>query len=293
MSPILIQKILSAALIIHLQFISTNILSNEIDQKSLINLLNANPVEDYPRETIESKDGILFCSGNSEMAKTNNRAAGLILKENYNEAAQILVEGLKNAPLFFPFRYNLGICYLYMNELKGALLQFNKVKDIIPEYSKTYLRIGYIYQRWDLDSEAVIAFRDALKRNVKELSSYIEIGNIYYKRNQLEMAKKYYESSLKINHRYPDGLLGMAKILFKREKYIQAINSIKAINISGEYDKALHYYYGEAAFKLRDYKTASEEYAKLLKFSNDRFFMTNSKSLIEHKLNLSIRFNEK
>jgi len=274
-------------------FIQLILPAQEPDLKDLIKLLHSNPVEENPSEKIELKSGVIFCTGKSPVALLNNKAAELMLKEKYSEAKELLMEGLTHASLFFPFRYNLGECCLFLDDLRGALLHFNKAKDIVPEYSKTFLRIGYIYQRWDMDSDAVMAFREALKRNVKELGSYILIGDIYFKRNQLEMAKKYYEATLKIQHRYPDGLLGQAKILFKEEKYFQSMLVIKSIKTDREYDKSLHYYYAEAAFKLRDYAVAAREYSKLLEFKNDRFFLTNSRSLIEHKLNLSIRFSEK
>lgn len=261
--------------------------------RELLKLLHANPVEEIPLERINMKSGVLFCTGDSPAARLNNKAAELMMNEKYPEARELLLEGLGHAALFFPFRYNLGECSLFLDDLRGALLHFNKAKLIVPEYSKTYLRIGYIYQRWDMDSEAVLSFREALRRNIKELSSYILIGDIYFKRNQLEMAKKYYEATLKIQPRYPDGLLGQAKILFREEKFIQSINVIKSIKTDGDYDKALHYYFAEASFRLRDYGTAAREFARLLEFRNDRFFLTNSRSLIEHKLNMSNRFTEK
>ena len=106
------------------------------------------------------------------------------------------------------------------------------------------------------------------------------------------MAKKYYDATLNLNHRFPNGLLGRAKIYFKREKYIQAIVLIRTINLREEYDKSLHYYYAEASYKVQDYKTAAREYKTLLGFKTDKFFLEFPPSLIKHKLKLSSRFAE-
>lgn len=171
-----------------------------------------------------------------------------------------------------------------------ALLHFTKALYLLPEYSKTYLQIGYIYDKRGVDKEAMNYFRQAIKRNPKELAAIIMMGNNYYKRNQVNMAEKFYRRSLEINPRFPDGLLGMAKIHFYRGEYFRAVIQIKSINTAGDYDKALHFYYAESAFKLKDYQTAYEQYEKLLTFRNDRFFLENSVSLIRHKMDLSKRF---
>jgi tetratricopeptide (TPR) repeat protein len=264
--------------------------SAEYDIHDLIHLLQESPVEKTPKGYIESRDGILFLSGESMAAKVNNKAADLMKKGDYAEAEKILTGALKKDALFFPFRFNIGICYLYLNNLKMSLINFTKAQQVFPEYSRTYLRIGYIYQRWKMESKAISSFREALKRNRKELDTFILIGDIYFQRNQLELAKKYYETSLTIDPRFPNGLLGLAKVLYKKGKFIQSIVQLKTVKTDGKYDKALHFYYAEASFKLRDYKKAAEEYGKLLQFKNDKFFLTYSKELIKHKFDLSKRF---
>lgn len=277
-------------ILIFLVLFSFPAFSAEFDIHDLIRLLQESPEEKVPKEYIEARDGILFLTGESKAAKANNRAAELMKKGDFTEAEKILTEALKHDALFFPFRFNLGICCLHLNKLKISLINFTKARHVFPEYSRTYIRIGYIYQRWNMESKAISSFREALRRNRKELDTFILIGDIYFQRNQLELAKKYYETSLTINNRFPNGLLGLAKVLFKKGKFIQCIVQLKTVNTDNEYDKALHFYYAEASFKLRDYKRAAKEYEKLLQFKNDKFFLTYSKELIKHKLNISKRF---
>ncbi len=246
--------------------------------------------ETWPSEEIYLKDKAVFCTGTGKAARVNNRAAELILKGEYRKAEKILDAALKERSLFFPFRYNLGVCHLYHNELKLSHLHFTKARQAIPVYWISYMQLGYIYERWNRDAEAVESFRQALRLNKRDINIYVRIGDIFFKRNQLEMARKYYDASLKLEHRYPNGLLGLAKIDFRRGKYLRAINRLKTINTRRPYDRALHYYYGEAAFKLRDYKKAAEQYRILLKYKNDRFFLTTSPVLIKHKLYVSSQF---
>ena len=244
------------------------------------------------RFSIYAKEDILFCTGDDPAGTENNRAAELMLLGEFTAASQLLEDALIHAPLFLPFRYNLGICYLYLNRLDVAMMHFTKAKHLVPEYDRIYLQIGYIYDRKNDETRALEYFRAALRLNPTELNTYILIGNIYYRRNQISLARRHYERALKINPSYPNGLLGLAKIHFQKEEYIKAIVLFKSIDTSGEYDKSLHFYYAESSFKLGDYRRAAEEYEKLLSFRNDRFFLVNSVLLIKHKLDLSRRFIE-
>ncbi|MCP4130648.1 MAG: tetratricopeptide repeat protein [bacterium] len=256
----------------------------------LLELARKPPPDNAPSEEIFMKNGVIFCTGSSKAALHNNKAARLIEKGKYDDAITLLNTGLENAALFFPFRYNMGTCYLFKNDLKRSLLHFTKAQQVVPEYSKTYLQIGFIYSRYDDVDTAIVFFKKALERNSKELETFILIGDIFFKRKQVEMARKFYAASLELSPRYTNGLIGMAKVLYVKEKYIQAIVLFKSVKITGDYDRSLHYYYAEASYKLRDYKRAKEQYEKLLQFKKDKFFLNFSIDLIEYKKNLSEDF---
>ncbi|MCU0845797.1 MAG: tetratricopeptide repeat protein [Spirochaetes bacterium] len=249
--------------------------------------------EQVATEEIYSRNNILFCTGTSEAASANNTAAEHMLKGDYSRAAEILENALLRSALFLPFRYNLGLCRIHLEELSVALVHLNKALQLLPEYSKTWIHIGFIYERTGRDDLAMQYYKSALRHNPRELEAYTLTGDIYFRRNQLEMAARHYDRSLRENPRYPNGLLGRAKIHFERGEYLKAIIQIKSIDTSGEYDKALHYYYAESAFRLRDYQMAFDQYGELLKHRGDRFFLTTSTFLIYHKMELSRRFIER
>jgi tetratricopeptide (TPR) repeat protein len=249
--------------------------------------------EEVGKYNIYSKNDILFCSGDDPAGTANNKAADLILAGNFTEALTILEDGLTHDPLFLPFRYNAGICNLHLNKLETSLMHFRKASQMAPEYSKIFLQTGYIYSRMNKESAALEQFRLALQKNPKELNTYILMGDIYFYRNQLRIAKKYYETTLTLQYSFPNGILGMAKIHFKNEEYVKAIVLLKSINTSEDYDKSYHYYFAESAYKTGDYKTAAEQYEKLIQFKNDRFFLINSMLLMKHKLALAKRFSER
>ena len=262
--------------------------SNEYD---VFDKINIEP-EEIGSYRIYSKGDILFCTGDDIAGSLNNRAAELMEEENFSEALTLIEEGLTHAPLFLPYLYNAGICALYLNQFNASLIYLSKAAQIVPEYWKTYIQLGYVYGRLNKESEALEQYRIGLKKNPRELNTYILMGDIYYERNQLRIARNYYESTIKLQYSFPNGLLGLAKIHFKNREYLKAIVLLKSMDISAEYDKSYHYYFAESAHKLGDYKTAAEQYEILLTFKNEKFFLTIPKLLIEHKLEMTKKFIE-
>ncbi|MEW6525273.1 MAG: tetratricopeptide repeat protein [Spirochaetota bacterium] len=246
-----------------------------------------------PIYTIYEKDGVLFCTGNTEAALHNNKGADKLVANDLEGAIDIFKEGLKHAPLFYPFLYNCGVACMRKREYDAARIYLEKAMHIVPENPKIYIVMGELYALTGREGDALILFRKALQINRKELQAIIKIGNIYVERNQLELAVTFFDAALKINPQYPDAVIGYAKIHFKKGEYYKALIWLKSIDVTkADYDKAYHYYFAESSFKLKDYKTAYEQYEKLLKFKNDVFFLTHSYTLIEHKMNLSRQFAE-
>ncbi len=243
-----------------------------------------------PREQMYSKNDVIYCTGTQEAAKLNNSAAEMISVGEYGAAKTLLERGMKRAPLFFPYLYNTGLCCMHLRDTDRALIYMTKARNLLPEFSRTYLQLGYIHQMRAKDDEAIQQFRQALKVNLYELESLILIGDIYYGRRQIMMAEKYYKASLDMDPMYPNGLIGIAKIHYYRKEYAGAIITLKGVGLEGDYDKSLHYYWAESAYKLQDYATAYDHYGTLMSFKNDRFFITHARSLIQHKLNLTAKF---
>ena len=280
--------ILIFVIILAISVASAYALGNEYN---VFNKIHIEP-EEIGSYEIYSKNDILFCTGDDPAGSLNNRAAELMEEGNFAEALILLEDGMTKAPLFFPFLYNAGICTIYLNKLQTSILYFTKASQLAPEYWKTYLQLGYIYDRLNKENAAIDQIRMGLKKNPRDLNAYILIGDIYYERNQLRIAQKYYEAAIQLQHLFPNGLLGLAKIHFKNGEYLKAIVLLKTIDISGEYDKSYHFYFAESAYKLGDYKTAVEQYEALLNFKNERFFLITPMLLIKHKLDMAKKFIE-
>lgn len=285
--------ILSAAIGILLCRISIQFLlaTPESDLKELLKKAIESPNPEIPSAYMYSRGEIIYCTGEDEAGKVNNKAANLMEKGDYIAASELLEEALPHSPIFFPFRYNLGVCSIFLERFDVAELHLEKAINVFPEYYKSYVRLGYVFELKQKADTALVFYRKALNINPRAVEVYVIIGDVFFNRNQLEMAEKYYNASNKIA-RNTNALLGMAKIHYKRKEYVRSIVIMKTVTFDPEYDKSLHYYYAECAYKLQDYKTALDQYNMLLRYKNDKFFITTSVSLINHKIDLCKRFTE-
>ena len=285
--------ILSSIIILLLLFIlPVKAETEDTRLQELLKIAERPPSKEEPGGKLYSKGDLILCEGESEAALANNRAATMMDAADFINAEKALSEDITHAPLFFAFRYNIGICYIHLNKLDRALLHMEKAAGIFPEFYKTYIQIGYIFQRQWKDDVAISYYRKALEKNPRANEVFVLIGDIYLDRNQMGMANRYYLASLELNPKNPNAQLGQAKIHFLRKEYYRAMTIIKYIPLGGEYDKSLHYYYAEGAYKLQDYQTAFTQYNTLLTFKSDKFFITNSVALIKHKIDLCGRFIE-
>ena len=270
---------------------TTPLLSWEYTLYYNLQLAHDNPIEKFAKEHIYLDDEYLLCTGNSNLSIINNQAVSYMKEGKFQNAVTTLKMGMKNTPLFLPYCYNIGICYAHLKNFSIARLQLKRAMGILPQFSWIYNQLGYlseIERKFDL---AIDYYREAYKKDKTNLESIINIGNIYFDRQQYSGALKYYKLVMKTKKNYANGFLGMAKILYKREKFYKARVMLKKIDTTKDkYDKSFHYYMGECSYKLRDYKEAYKQYKLLLKFPNSKFFITTSKEIIKHKVSMAKRF---
>ena len=216
--------------------------------------------------------------------------ADLMINGYFEEAKNRMEKALPKANLFFPLQYNLGLCYYHLNDRARARLHLEKAQQLVPEYYLPYVQLGNLASFEGKDDTAISFYKGALAKNPKFLNALVLTGDIYFKRKQITAASKYYEAVLSIDPRYSNALIGKGKILFYREQFYKTYQLLLMVDTKTAYDKSLHYYLAECAYKLQDYKTAYAQYTRLLEFKSDRFFITTSLKLIEHKQELAKRF---
>ena len=259
----------------------------------LLEKLNSDDEMPLPSGMISRRGDLLVCGGDLPAARANNIAVEMMEKGKFEEAALELEKALLRAPLFVPFRYNLGVAYSYLRDFKKANLNFDKAIYQVPQYYIFYIQKGLVCEMEFRDDEALEWYKKAARLNRMEVEPLVVIGNLYFSRGQHSMAEKYYTAALKLSPTYANAIIGMAKIYFSRENLYLCYMTLKKVDLKNQnFDKSYYFYYAESAYRLRRYRESYESYTELLKHGSDRFFVKTSVRLIEHKADLAKRFAE-
>lgn len=252
---------------------------------------NAKP-EQFPKYSIYRKNDLLLCRGETDAAIANNKGVELIIAGQYSEAVSFFEKVLNNSALFLPFRFNLGVaCYLN-GEYNKALMHLNKARLLVPNYYMTYIHIGNVYDRMGKIEKSIIHFRKAARLNPSYIEALVLSGDGYFRLKRIDMAAHFYSKALEQDPFYNNAILGKSKIFFYKREYYKSYMNLKLINILKPYNKSYHYYMAECAYKLQYYDIAYKHYKLLISFKNDKFFLTVSLNLIEHKRDLAKKFAE-
>jgi tetratricopeptide (TPR) repeat protein len=253
----------------------------------------------------------------------SNRAVELLERNeegDWTEANSMLSAMISFDPLFFPARYNYGRILYMQKKFKEASYEFIQAKNIIPEYYRNYLHLGLISLYLGSNQNAEDFLKQAAWRNSLNNEANIYLAEIYWKEGLITRAKQFIQEAEKVNdnteatiirrqkptfpvqdftkekenpNKNANPRIAEALLYFHQEKYFLAYKIFKSIDTLSlnknkvPYLKKMHYYFAESAIKILDSKTASIEYAEMLKYPFDPFFQEVEAKTVERKKNLA------
>ena len=120
---------------------------------------------------------------------------------------------------------------------------------------KMYREAVETYQQDSLDSPVILN----------------KIGIAYHQMLQLDLARKYYERSLKVNPKYAEAINNLGTIYYARKNLRRAIGAYKkALHLTPN-SASIYSNLGTAQFARKKYKEASESYQKALALDPEVF----------------------
>ncbi len=231
----------------------------------------------------------------------NNEAVLLLQSadlKNRAKAISMLEAGMRYDPSFFAFRYNLGRAFHIEKNYQKAVLNFEYASAEVPQYYRTYIHLGVLYELLNEEIQAVLYYKKAVERNQFQTEALILLAEHYIRTDLKNRAQIYIKKALSIDANSPDAKLGLARleIMGGRDYYAYKIlRNTDLYDDQGQkrpYNKKFHFFFAETASKIGDYVTASKQYDELLKFPNDPFFSEFSLKIIERRRDLAKRFAE-
>ncbi|WP_369750484.1 hypothetical protein [Leptospira sp. P2653] len=231
----------------------------------------------------------------------NNEAVSLLEKgktEDRLRAISMLEEGVRFDPKFFPFRYNLGRAYHLEKKYQKSIIQFEYASAEIPEYYRTFIHLGTLYEIIREPINATILWKKAVSLNKFHTEALLLLADHYIRTDLKNRALIYIKEAAKIDEQSPDARMGRARIELLSSKDLYAYKIFKNTELvddlgqKKQYNKKFHFFYAETASKVGDYVTAADQYEQLLKYPNDPFFSEFSYKVIERRRDLAKRFAE-
>ncbi len=130
-------------------------------------------------------------------------------------ALQYLTEAEQKNPNNPVIQYDLGLAYDQRELPNKAMEHFEKALKIKPDYPEALNAIGSVYAKRGQIELAQQAFKKAMDNpfyKTPEISAY-NIGRLYEKKDDLEMALTYYQQAVKFNQQFGTAWLHIGLIL--------------------------------------------------------------------------------
>ena len=98
-----------------------------------------------------------------------------------------------------------------------------------------------------------------------------KIGIAYHQMMEMDIARKYYERSIKLDAKYPEAINNLGTVFYSRKKYRHATNLYRrALKLSPK-SAPIYSNLGTALFARKNYKGAAEAYQQALTLDRDVF----------------------
>ena len=97
-------------------------------------------------------------------------------------------------------RMELAICYEHANQFDEAIKHYRGVISIFPGYSRAYVNLGYLFERYKKrDDLAIVCYEEAFQLNPQDEWALNNIGAILQKQGKWEESLDWYSRAYDAN----------------------------------------------------------------------------------------------
>ncbi|CAD8072286.1 unnamed protein product [Paramecium sonneborni] len=166
---------------------------------------------------------------------------GLLKKQQYKEAIDILDQLLEKQPNVADALYFKGLAYLGLNDLSQALFYCKAAVEIDSQHSHALAEMGNIYTLEKKYEEALVIFNKLIERNEKSFEGNFGVGFINLMLNNFEIADSYFQNALKIKNKDKAALLNYGHLLVRQQKFEQGLQYYEeALKVDPKYSEAIN-----------------------------------------------------
>ena len=180
-------------------------------------------------------------------------------------ALECLTQAEQKSPNDPVIQYDLGLAYDQRELPDKALSHFQKALTIKPDYSEALNAIGSVYAKRGQVELARQAFQKAMDNpfyKTPEIAAY-NIGRLYEKKDDLEMALTDYQQAVKFNPQFGTAWLRIGRVLEKLNRADEARHAYgNAVKASPDLAEA-QLRYGIMSFQVGDMDVAASSLSRV------------------------------
>ena len=175
----------------------------------------------------------------------------LINFKNYKKAKDLLEQVVLIKPNFADAYNNIGICLEKLNDLNGAIKNYNLAINNRPNFAEAHNNIGVVFQKLRNFDEAIMQYKKAITYKNLYLDAYVNLANLFKETKQFEEAIKNYDLAINLNPKLAEVYNNKGNALKEIRKFEEAIKNYDlAINLNPNFAEA----YFNTATALQDIK---------------------------------------
>ena len=168
------------------------------------------------------------------------------------------------------FIYNIiGASYKGLGELQNAVLSFQEIVKIKPDFAEGYNNLGIVLVDIGKTTEAIESYQKAIKIKPDYAEAYYSLGIVQKDTGQIEEAIKSYEKAITIKPDYAEAYNNLGTAQYNIMKIEEATKSYKkAIAINPYYAEAYNNL-GNSLHSINKIEEALKYYAQAIKIRPD------------------------
>ena len=175
----------------------------------------------------------------------------LINFKNYKKAKDLLEQVVLIKPNFADAYNNIGICLEKLNDLDGAIKNYNLAINNRPNFAEAHNNIGVVFQKLRNFDQAILQYKKAITYKNLYLDAYVNLANLFKEIKQFEEAIKNYDLAINLNPKLAEVYNNKGNALKEIRKFEEAIKNYDlAINLNPNFAEA----YFNTATALQDIK---------------------------------------
>jgi tetratricopeptide (TPR) repeat protein len=151
----------------------------------------------------------------------------LLKQNNFLEAIKIFKKSIALNEEFFENYFNISLCLINLKMKEEAIFYLEKYINYKQDNCDVYNNLGLLYLENNRLDDATLCFNKCISINLNYVKAYNNCGVALFKKDLIDEAINVIEIGLKIDPKFVDLNLNLARCFARKSYYLKAIRTLK------------------------------------------------------------------